>query len=402
MAATTKTRNHVPVLLLKTKSQPEDTYEECFLRNGSTADSSDTAASEQSLTFEPHFVPVLEHARHTSTLVHLKNLLQTGELKQKYGGMVFTSQRAVEAWTEVVDDVEADDSAFQNRGSTSHGAAKDGSAHDPFAGLETLTPFPLYVVGPATERALQSLTERYDHAVTGANAKTIYAHLNTSIHGAHTGNGANLASYILGHYNQFHREHWFNYFEAPRLPFIPLLGMSSENYGRKRLDGNDPRLTKKPLLFLVGEQRRDIIPKTLQEHAEGADKIVVDEVEVYRTEIMPSFDSDLKNIIERLDQDQSDDVRAVVVFSPQGSDVMLRRIGYLDSNDRPAERAKRREWKQGKTGNESPRWLLVAIGPTTRDYLRDRLGVELDVCAQKPTPDSLREGIETFLKEMCS
>lgn len=392
----------IPVLLLKTRSQPHDTYEEHFTKGtvNTTADSSQSSVTDLP-SFAPHFVPVLEHTQNDDSKSRLSILLQTGELKQRYGGMVFTSQRAVEAWAEIVHGVEthtvSDDSEMP--GSTPNYQRKD----DPFANLELLTPFPLYVVGPATERALQDLAVSESTSGAGRKAHSPYSTLNTSIHGAHTGNGASLATFILEHYNQLYRDHWFTYFEAPRLPFIPLLGMSSQNYGRKRLDGDDPRLRKKPLLFLVGETRRDVIPKTLQSQDDHKLRIEVDEMEVYRTEVMKSFETDLDNLLNQLDEQQGrhGNLRAVVVFSPQGSDLMLKKIGYLSVDGQPTEKSERRWWRESKPGDNSGTeagWIVVTIGPTTRDYLKETLGVEPDICSEKPNPQSLRNGIENFLR----
>ena len=73
----------------------------------------------------------------------------------------------------------------------------------------------------------------------------------------HTGNGEGLAHFILEHYNA--------------LPGV-----------------------KKPLLFLVGEQRRDIIPKTLMEPHPWPDELRVEvkELVVYETGVMSSFATD--------------------------------------------------------------------------------------------------------------
>ncbi|KAK5942375.1 hypothetical protein PMZ80_004938 [Knufia obscura] len=375
----------IPVLLLKTRSQPDDTYEEHF--SNTTATSPDREASS-TYTFSPHFIPVLEHTQNAPALSHLGDLLRTGELKRNYGGMIFTSQRAVEAWADTVHAVENDSPSAQP-----HQPQSDPP--DPFSNMDMLTPFPLYVVGPATERALTTLTVQ-----SAAIPHSPFRRLNTSIHGAHTGNGANLATFILRHYEQLHREHYFTYFEAPRLPYVPLLGMSSQNYGRKRLEADDPRLRKKPLLFLVGEVRRDVIPRTL---AGAEDRIEVEEVEVYATGVMEGFEREFVGLCKRLDEEDAggSGVRAVVVFSPQGSDVMLRGIGYLDGNGRATEKARRRWWQDegGANVNAQVRWIVVTIGPTTRDHLRDTFGVEPDVCAEKPSPEGLRRGVEAFLRE---
>ena len=389
MTSSPLTKPHrIPVLLLKTRSQPDDTYEEHF--SASTPADSDAS---KTYSFTPHFIPVLEHTQNAPALSHLGTLLRTGDLKRKYGGMIFTSQRAVEAWADVVHSVENESSSPQP---TTQSRPSDRP--DPFADLELLTPFPLYVVGPATERALTTLISQSQAQGTDApRSRPRFTNLNPTIHGAHTGNGANLASFILRHYEQLQREHYFTYFEAPRLPYVPLLGMSSQNYGRVRLEGDDPRLRKKPLLFLVGEIRRDVIPKTLAA-AEQEERIEVDEVEVYATGVMGSFEGDFEECCSMLDGEGRGGVRAVVVFSPQGSDGMLRRIGYLDGEGSVTERARRRWWDGGGDEDGEPRWIIVTIGPTTRDHLKDKLGVVPDVCADKPSPEGLRRGIEEFLR----
>ena len=59
-------------------------------------------------------MPVLEHQPNTKNLSDLERLLKSGRLSDRYGGMIFTSQRAVEAWAKVVKRVEqADENAEQ-------------------------------------------------------------------------------------------------------------------------------------------------------------------------------------------------------------------------------------------------------------------------------------------------
>ncbi len=82
----------IPILLLKTKSIPSDSYEEYFSSPGSL--------------FAPVFVPVLEHKPNVPNLEQVKKLLDEGELKRRYGGMIFTSQRAVEGFAQVVQELE--------------------------------------------------------------------------------------------------------------------------------------------------------------------------------------------------------------------------------------------------------------------------------------------------------
>lgn len=85
-----------PVLLLKTKSAPADHYEELF------------SAPRDGFAFEPEFIPVLEHQLLDDGMNSFKELLQERKISNRedaaYGGLIFTSQRAVEAFAKLVED----------------------------------------------------------------------------------------------------------------------------------------------------------------------------------------------------------------------------------------------------------------------------------------------------------
>jgi uroporphyrinogen-III synthase len=74
-----------PILLLKTRSTPNDAYSDLFSLP----------------SYNPTFVPVLEHRYSISNLSQVRDLLRDGASK-KYGGFIFTSQRAVEGFAKVV------------------------------------------------------------------------------------------------------------------------------------------------------------------------------------------------------------------------------------------------------------------------------------------------------------
>lgn len=95
----------IPILLLKTKSVPNDSYEEYF--------------SSPTSPFNPVFVPVLEHKPNIHNLELVKKLLRDGELTRKYGGMIFTSQRAAEGFTQIVQELE-------RGGTVAKGGKEDG------------------------------------------------------------------------------------------------------------------------------------------------------------------------------------------------------------------------------------------------------------------------------------
>ncbi|KAL4933969.1 uroporphyrinogen-III synthase HEM4 [Aspergillus undulatus] len=319
------------ILLLKTKSSPHDGYEEFF--------------SVQSYSSKPTFIPVLSHNFQSENLVSIKALFENGSLLppsgsgsglgtesgRRYGGLIFTSQRAVEAFADMITSVDAS-------------LLSQSSTH-----------LPLYTVGPATARSLTSLRDKYlPHA---------------TIHGAETGNGENLARYILEHYNSLH----------------PDQG-SDENQ-------------KPPLLFLVGETRRDIIPKTLTgEDTPVKKRIGVEEVVVYETGVVEGFEGDFDRVLSQYlrgdaDTDAGEDACGVakggliwvVVFSPTGCDAMVRVLEREVQGD-------------GGEGEGRRRVFVATIGPTTRDHLIKVCGFQPDVCAAKPSPEGVGAGIEEFMR----
>ncbi|KAK7931972.1 uroporphyrinogen-III synthase [Apiospora marii] len=292
--------HQTPVLLLKTKSGPTDAYEELL------------SAPRDGFNFEPTFVPVLQHQFEEGGLKTVRELLQDRRINKgqdaAFGGLIFTSQRAVEAFGKLVEEGQGDES------------------------WPHLQDVPFYSVGPATTRAL----------------KAIHQSPPLQIFGEHTGNGDALAHFILEHYGEWYSD----------------------------------RPAKPPLLFLVGEQRRDIIPKTLMNPDLAADKrIDVTETVVYGTGVMESFPKDFQEVLR---QTSNRTMRWVVVFSPTGCDSMLRGLDMLG--------------KGGQVGG-LPRQrstFIATIGPTTRDYLKRTFGYEPDVCAEKPSPEGVWEGITRF------
>lgn len=85
-----------PVLLLKTKSVPGDAYEELF------------SAPPDGVSYEPSFVPVLKHQFGNDGMAKVRSVLQSRAISTEegsaYGGLIFTSQRAVEAFTKLVEE----------------------------------------------------------------------------------------------------------------------------------------------------------------------------------------------------------------------------------------------------------------------------------------------------------
>ncbi|KAL2268146.1 hypothetical protein VTJ83DRAFT_2992 [Remersonia thermophila] len=289
--------SNTPVFLLKTKSVPGDAYEELF------------SSPPRGPSFDPIFVPVLEHRFLEDGMARVRHVLQNRLIGtaegSAYGGLIFTSQRAVEAFTSLVQE-------------------RRGEEPDRWPFLQDV---PVYSVGPATTRALKAVPQSPP----------------LQVFGEHTGIGDKLAPFILEHYAEWYKD----------------------------------REVKPPLLFLVGEKRRDIIPKVLT----GAGW-KVDEVTVYGTAELPSFGHDFAR---RLEETADRPRRWVVVFSPSGCDSMLKVLGLMDE----------------ATGKAKPKQpdsatLIATIGPTTRDHLARTLGYQPDVCAEQPTPEGVWQGILCF------
>lgn len=307
----------IPIFLLKTRSTPNDSYEEHF----------GAATNNQ---FDPVFLRVLDHRFRDDTVSWLRLTIFNGGFASPdeesigqdgsegeaghFGGLIFTSQRAVEAFSMVVNEMDAD-------------------TRDLFL-PDTL---PLYVVGPATARGVRALN------------------LSCPVLGEETGNGEALAHFMLDHYNKLPR---------------------SQIYGKGG---------KLPLLFLVGEQRRDIIPNTLQSSDLPEDRRTgVDERVVYETGEMESFGAEFQSALETIPRSGTKE-QWVVVFSPTGCKAMLRTLGWLDeSTGRYVDAA------------SSPGTFVATIGPTTRDYLVQEFGFEPHVCAAKPSPEGVLAGIEAY------
>lgn len=79
----------IPIYFLKTKSTPHDSYKEYF---------------SPTKGFKPCFIPVLEHRFNHSNLQKVKVLIRSGALAEEYGGLIFTSQRAVEGFSKMIQD----------------------------------------------------------------------------------------------------------------------------------------------------------------------------------------------------------------------------------------------------------------------------------------------------------
>lgn len=157
------------------------------------------------------------------------------------------------------------------------------------------------------------------------------------------------------------------------------------------------RPSKPPLLFLVGEQRRDIIPKVLMDSALPKNKYVpVDELIIYETGVMESFEQDFGELLHHT---EDKDVRWIIVFSPTGCEAMLRALKMIDIETGKVKTGERGGGCGNRKGKGRRRTYIATIGPTTRDYLRKSFGFEPDACAGEPSPEGVGEAIDIFMEK---
>ena len=138
--------------------------------------------------------------------------------------------------------------------------------------------------------------------------------------------------------------------------------------------------------------------RLLEDQGLGDKKIEVEEVEVYRTEEARGFGEELGKVLEA-QRERGVRLCVVVVFSPQGCESLLRRVGVL-GDERKVRNGMERRWKDDESSTDAEiRYLIATIGPTTRDYLRETFGFEADVCAQTPSPEGVGEAVKAFLRQ---
>ncbi|OJD20859.1 hypothetical protein ACJ73_07804 [Blastomyces percursus] len=337
-----------PIFLLKTKSTPHDGYEEYFSASG---------------YYDPIFVPVIEHKFRDASLRRVRDLFVSGKIGEQYGGLIFTSQRAVEGFAKIIMD---------EVGETASTKASESLL--------------LYSVGPATYCSLNTLRE---------------SHLpHSQLMGHDAGTGEILAHIILDHYNANH--------SSRRKSHDDSESRAADDYGT-----TTAQRTKLPLLFLTGEQHRDIIPKTLMAETLPPEmRIEVEELVVYEAGVMESFEdmfaAALRNARARRRLENSGGMDGgensnsgerpmwVVVFSPTGCEAMLRTLGVLPGGEGVEEEMEEKATRIERALRDC---YIATIGSTTRDHLCKRYGVEPDVCAEIPSPEGVGKGIEKFLLE---
>ncbi|KAH7882712.1 tetrapyrrole biosynthesis, uroporphyrinogen III synthase [Phlebopus sp. FC_14] len=203
---------------------------------------------------------------------------------------------------------------------------------------------PFYVVGEATASATAEMARKFDGGFTSNDIRG----------GAESGTAERLASFIL----------------RDALP-------SSE------------KPTK--LLYLTGDKNRDTLRQALT-----AGNVSLDALQVYGTQGLSSFESDLKSALgnapggDRRQYEWAGPAQCwgwAVFFSPSVADFVtpvLRGVFHLHGREDSSQES------------EKPFIRVAVIGPTTASFLQETLGLLVDVVPAKPTPDDLVIAIIAF------
>ncbi|KAH9837686.1 tetrapyrrole biosynthesis uroporphyrinogen III synthase [Rhodofomes roseus] len=304
----------------------------------------ESALADKGLT--PASVPVVETGY--TNLDKLKEVIVAGPERGGFGGVVVTSARSCEAWKAVVLELVGEEA------NSEPGDAAQWST------------VPFYVVGEATAAALLSI-----RAIVGAY--TQYAPSEENVRGAaSTGTSEKLARLIVAELA-----------DAPR---------------------DDPRRT---LLYLMGDKNRDTLPRVLEEGGVRAEP-----VQVYETHGSATFNADLEGAIRGAAGEPEGRVEKVLekVMHPGSSSPARSErpthwwIVYFAPSEAEFTTPILREHfillcdngDSAGPANAKPVARIASIGPTTGDFLRNNMGLRVDVVSPKPGPVPLAEAIADF------
>lgn len=204
-----------------------------------------------------------------------------------------------------------------------------------------------------SQRSVQAITEAHDQLATELTqaVKEEWNMLPIYIVGPHT---ASLLQQVPL-FKDNSKEHWT---VAPRAAELigPLIQDFQGSQGSTKL------------LFLAGDKRRDLIPTELLEA-----HIEFEEIQSYVTCVHPDLSDNLQKLSCAPDW--------VVYFSPSGLKFLL---------DTPTYKS----FLAASVKSKSTK--LAAIGPTTAEYIKEALGQDPDVTADKPDAQHLVDAIIQF------
>ena len=337
------TNNHIK---LQQSTKEKDTMPPpiLLLKSPSPSPHSDPYTLALSANFTPYFVPVLTHTLLPDPLIkllltYLDPHSASSDKPFPYGALILTSQRAVAALNAALASPILEEKVGKER-------------------LAAELRVRLYVVGPATERAARQVVENW---LMGSEV----------LGGEDAGSGEELARVMLGEKGEG-RKGRYDVYE---------MDDGGEKEGRRR--------RKRPVMFLTGETRRDIIPKMLQSRQlSESERVQVDEMVVYQSTELQEFEFEFSNVLGQTTP-AGGEARWIVVFSPMAGKGMLRSLGW----------SREGSGKIDKETMKNRRDFVCCIGPTTRAYLKNECNFEADVMARKPNPEGVKEAILEFMTE---
>ncbi|KAH9477202.1 hypothetical protein JR316_0011121 [Psilocybe cubensis] len=291
-----------------------------------------------------------------------------GAAEDGYGGVIVTSRRSCEAWTDAVAVLRAE--RENERGRSAPAPTNAGWARVPF-----------YVVGEATADALREVFRDYADVLGDASIHPSSSSgsstpaLIPDIRGASSGSAAVLAPFILA--------------DTPHRP-------------------------RGKLLYLTGDKNRDTLVRILEAgdaESEGKGKVRIEEVQVYRTEGADGFANALEGVLREWNAGVANidtDTWWVVYFAPSAAahaTPILQQHFFFDASSSSSSSSSSAILNP-KQDEASPsvhqlikpklKAKVAAIGPTTHDFLRDTLGLRVHVMARKPTADEVVHAVSEY------
>jgi len=153
--------------------------------------------------------------------------------------------------------------------------------------------------------------------------------------------------------------------------------------------------TKRRLLYLTGDKNRDTLPSKINE---GSSNIELVPLQVYKTCEDSLLRPEIQEYAEKMRSDPAPEPTGVpniwvVFFAPSSSSYALPHL------------KKEFQFRFTKPGQEEPedaskpRAIPIAIGPTTATFLREEVGLHLEIVCKSPDPASLVQAIESYRLE---
>ena len=272
---------------------------------------------------------------------------------EMYGGLIFTSARAVAAVKEWLEN----DASY-----TADASSKKCLLAKWAAGK-------VYTVGPKTAAAAASLFSSFDgeqdttYATSSSSSSQAavssrdYACLSSTT----TGTASALADLIVTEF----KCRWERRLQTLQVEKNVVLDrLSSDGTSRSALDTPSPPLLPLPLLFVCGKRRRDTLPAALTIAGVPFRELIVYETQPRATA--------LSEAVARASA-----CHVAVFFSPLGAEAIIPAI----------------------IANNTLLPTLGAIGPTTAQAVAKLAGIDLQqvITAAKPTPEALAEALYASL-----